>query len=190
MYDHLISYSKFYKDQDLSAFLVNLYERELWEKMETSYIRLSSTWDRIGQLLSFVYFNIRKYDKDGFLSTVTQINTNIIPMYEKLRISNSWKKVWKYSKGESLDGLKWLLMRRNLIIHQIGLQDDNSEEEEEIYSSYYNHILDDTIKRKLKPLSKKEEISQLLFHLNWLITNFEDIYTLCTIGLEKIPRIK
>lgn len=191
VYNYLIRYSKFYEDKNFSEFLINIYERELWEKIETSYIRISSTWDRIGQLLSFVYFNIRKYDRDGFLSTISQINTNIVPMYEKLRISESWIKVWKYSKGESLDGLKWLLMRRNLIIHQISLPDDNSEEEEEeIYNSYYNHLIDDTIKRKLKPLSKKEEINQLLFHLNWLVNNFEDIYTLCVIGLEKIPRIK
>lgn len=193
VYKLLMYYSKFYEDQTLSIYMKELYEKELWEKIETSYIRLSSTWDRIGQLLSFVFFNIRKYDKDTFLSTMTQIKTNIIPMYEKLRTSDSWNKIWEYSKSENNEGLKWLLTRRNLIIHQIGLHEVNSGEtfiEEEIYNSYYNHILDDTIKKKLKPLSKQEEADRLSFHLNWLINNFDAIYNVCKIGLEKIPRIK
>lgn len=88
-------------------------------------------------------------------------------MDDELGHSNDWKELWSYSKSEKEHGLMWLISRRNLIVHQVGLQEiSNYDFYEEDYDSYYNHILERTVKGKLKPLSPKEESKQLSYHIN------------------------
>jgi len=48
-------------------------EEVFWEHAETSYIRLASYWDRIGQFLDFIFFNVRQYERDGFASVMNRI---------------------------------------------------------------------------------------------------------------------
>lgn len=96
-------------------------------------------------------------------------------------------------KKEDIEGLKWMLLRRNLIIHQVSLKNVSyldGDEVDDLFDSLHNHILDNTIKKKLKPLNKEEEKNQLLFHFEKLFEIINDIYNICDIGLEKIPRIK
>src|SRR5699024_6956226 len=184
-------FSRYYEDQKLADLLVDIYKKEFWSHLEMAYIRLASTWDRIGRLLDFVYFNIRQYDKDGYLSTIQKINVNLIPMSVQLRQSNAWKKVWDYSKSESVNGLKWLLSRRNLIVHQISLQEIEyfDVEDTEFYHSEHNHILENTVKKKLKPMSPNEEVTHLKKHIEITLELFEDIKELCNLGTELIPKL-
>ncbi len=117
--------------------------------------------------LNLYFFNIRQYDREGFTSTIHKIHLNIAKMDDELGHSNDWKELWSYSKSEKEHGLMWLISRRNLIVHQVGLQEiSNYDFYEEDYDSYYNHILERTVKGKLKPLSPKEESKQLSYHIN------------------------
>jgi len=191
LYRRIEYFSRYYEDQKLADLLVDIYKKEFWSHLEMAYIRLASTWDRIGRLLDFVYFNIRQYDKDGYLSTIQKINVNLIPMSVQLRQSNAWKKVWDYSKSESVNGLKWLLSRRNLIVHQISLQEIEyfDVEDTEFYHSEHNHILENTVKKKLKPMSPNEEVTHLKKHIEITLELFEDIKELCNLGTELIPKL-
>ncbi|MBU5466990.1 hypothetical protein KQI49_09165 [Virgibacillus sp. MSJ-26] len=191
LYRRIEYFSRYYEDQKLADLLVDTYKKEFWSHLEMAYIRLASTWDRIGRLLDFVYFNIRQYDKDGYLSTIQKINVNLIPMSVQLRESNAWKKVWDYSKSESVNGLKWLLSRRNLIVHQISLQEIEyfDVEDTEFYNSEHNHILENTVKKKLKPMSPNEEVTHLKKHIEITLELFEDIKELCNLGTELIPKL-
>lgn len=53
-------------EPDRIAPLCELMKDLFWEEAEVAYIRLASYWDRVGQLLDFMYFNIRQYDREGF----------------------------------------------------------------------------------------------------------------------------
>jgi hypothetical protein len=44
----------------------DLISEQFWEQAETAYIRIASYWDRVGQMLDFVFFNIRQFERDGF----------------------------------------------------------------------------------------------------------------------------
>lgn len=188
----LLGFSRYYEEKDVSEHFTRLYSEMFWDSLEMSYIRLASTWDRVGGLLEFVFFNIRQYDRDGFNSTISKINLNIAKMDDDLGKSTDWKELWNYSKSENQDGLKWLLSRRNLIIHQVGLQEISNYDfnDENDYDSYYNHILDRAIKGKLKPLSRQEESKQLSHHINMFFNLFNNTFNICESYLEKIPRIK
>jgi hypothetical protein len=58
---------------------------EFWESAETAYIRLASMWDRVGQLLDYVFFNIRQFERDGSLPSSTGSKS----------ISLSWINRWR-----------------------------------------------------------------------------------------------
>ena len=60
-----------------------------WEHAETSLIRLASYWDRIGQLLDFVFFGIRQFDRDGFTAVMDRIHNNIVPIHNEIKISSA-----------------------------------------------------------------------------------------------------
>lgn len=192
VYYRLSFFSEYMENEDLANFLMESYNQEFWDYLEMSYIRLASTWDRIGGLLEFCFFNIRQYDRDGFLSTIRKIHVNIVPMYLDLQKSESWKRLWSYSKSEKSDGLKWLLTRRNIVIHQTGIQEleDFKVLEEGDSFSKYNHILDKTVKEKLKPMPKDKELGKLVKHLEKTFRIFRDIKVICNMGVKVIPRIK
>lgn len=99
-YEHLLELPK---DEELRQALESDVEERFWEHAETSYIRLASFWDRVGQLLDFVFFNIRQYERDGFASVVQRIRSNFVVMDAALRDSSDWKNLWEYQKSERAD---------------------------------------------------------------------------------------
>src|SRR5262249_10897073 len=85
-----------------------------WEHAETSYIRLASFWDRIGQLLDFVFFNIRQYERDGFPAVMDRLRVNFVLVNDQIDNCEAWKLLRAYQTSEKPEGLNWLLRRRNL----------------------------------------------------------------------------
>jgi hypothetical protein len=55
------------EDEEVRAVLIAELINRFWEHAETSFIRLASYWDRVGQLLDFAFFNIRNYDETASL---------------------------------------------------------------------------------------------------------------------------
>lgn len=114
-----------------------------------------------------------------------RIKVNYIPIFEELSSNESWNKLNDYQKSEQSNGLKWLLKRRNLLVHSLYLRDASQvgEGEEELFISSFNH-LEETIKRKLKPGSIDQELKNLHTHLEIAATLFSDILFICSLGVD------
>lgn len=151
------------QDSEAAALFVKEAQAAFWEHAEAAYIRLYSFWDRIGQVLDFAFFNIRKFDQNGFISVMDRIHANAVPMDERLKNSSSWKRLRSFQTSEKEDGLKWLLQRRNLVVHSLHLH-PVAADEEGVFKSQFNH-LDAAHREKLRPREPAEEVALLLGQL-------------------------
>ena len=154
-----------------------------WEHAETSYIRLASFWDRVGQLLDFVFFNIRQFEKDGFLSVLSRIRANYVCQFPDIQKSDCWKHLRVYGDSEQPDGFKWLASRRNLLVHSIHLRALAAEKESTLYKSALNH-LDEKARKKLKAETPQSELELLHEHLTAAAVLFPAVLNLCELGIQ------
>lgn len=154
-----------------------------WEQAEMCFIRIASLWDRIGQLLDFIFFNIRQYERDGFAKVFERIGVNCGPMTD-LKSKSFWTYLETYVNSEKDDGLKWLIRRRNLLVHSMHL-DDNADNRNDgsLFISEYNH-LEESLKTKLKPGSAQEELERIHRHLYKFTDAFSSVLDLCEYGIE------
>lgn len=176
--------------KDVKRGLVSAMTEVFWEHAETSYIRLASFWDRIGQLLDFVFFNIRQYERDGFPSVMDRISSNYIRVFPDLDSSTFWPALRDYQRSEKTDGFQFLVRRRNLLVHSVHLAAIESDEGEEnpIFTSAYNH-LEESIHRKLKPDTPESELGFLHAHLAASASLFPEVMELCEHCVESRARI-
>jgi hypothetical protein len=169
------------------AIEVEMRER-FWEHTETSFIRLASHWDRVGQLLDFAFFNIRQYERDGFAAVMDRIRSNILPVTAALANHQAWRRLRQYQTSEQPDGLKWLIRRRNFVVHSLHLSPPPPDRNEDpIFAVAYNH-LDVAIKERLKPGSPKEELDLLHVQLQKAAGLFEsaiDVALAAPVGLRR-----
>lgn len=167
-----------------------------WEHAEAAYIRLASYWDRVGQVLNFAFFNIRKFDRDGFQAVVDRIHANVVRMDDKLAKSSSWKMLRDFQTSGKDDGYKWLQERRNLVVHSLHLQpvppeEDASEsieseaDNDTVFTSQFNH-LDHAHREKLRPREPRGEVLLLMNQLNMAGVLFKHFLSL----LEASPSKK
>ncbi len=113
-----------------------------------------------------------------------RIHNNIAPIHSEIKISPVWKALRKFQISEQEDGLKWLLRRRNLIIHSLHLQPIlDSSENNELFESAYNH-LEIKLRDKLKPGLPKIEIEKIHLQLSAAADLFKHVMTLCEMYLE------
>jgi hypothetical protein len=163
-------------EAEMASMFIKQAQDAFWEHAEAAYIRLYAYWDRLGQLLDFAFFNIRKFDRNGFYAVVERVAANIVPMNDRLRGSESWKRLRDFQKSERDDGLKWLLLRRNLIIHSLHLHPVQSAEDD-VFKSQFNH-LEVAHREKLRPRDPAGEARLLLGQLDRAGALFADFLTL------------
>jgi len=171
-------------DPAVTSAFVSQSQSAFWEHAEAAYIRLYSFWDRVGQVLDFAFFNIRKFDQNGFNSVMDRIHVNAVPMDGRLRGSGSWKRLRAFQCSEKEDGLKWLLQRRNLIIHCLHLHPIEPVQED-VFNSQFNH-LDVAHREKLRPRSPRDEVDLLVGQLDRAAGLFSGFLTI----LEMTPSRK
>ena len=107
-----------------------------------------------------------------------RINNNILPINSELKKSVDWFALRKYQTSESEDGFKWLLRRRNLIVHSLHLQPlVDFSADHELFDSAYNH-LEEKLINKLKPGNAEEEIARLHLHLEAAASLFHYVLNL------------
>lgn len=177
---------RFTKNEEYKNFIIPLLKDQFWDNIEVSYIRLSSFWDRIGQLLDYIYFNIRNYDNDGFIAVIDRIHRNIRQIYPEFSSMKEWGNLWDYSRSEKKDGLKWLLKRRNVLIHSLSLKELLVEEEDEIlFEANYNH-LDEKIKAKLKQGDSEDELNNIHIHFKMITQLFNDCIEISKWGVKNV----
>src|SRR5271165_325973 len=160
------------KNPDAADLFIKEAQAAFWEHAEAAYIRLYSFWDRVGQVLDFAFFNIRKFDQNGFTAVMDRIHSNAVPMDDLLKSSNSWKRIRSFQTSEKDDGLKWLLQRRNLVVHSLHLHAVQTDEEG-VFKSQFNH-LDAAHREKLRPREPAEEVALLMGQLDGAATLFSD----------------
>ena len=166
-------------DEQIRSWFLSNAEHAFWEHAENAFVKLCSYWDRVGQILDFTFFRIRQFERDGFTAVMDRIYANFFHVYEDIRNSLAWKSLRKYQNSEQEDGLKWLLRRRNLVIHSLHLQPIQTEaEEEKIFESAYNH-LEESLRQKLRPGTPKQEVERLHAHLRAAAELFPHVLTLC-----------
>lgn len=157
-------------------------EKRFWEEAETAYIRLASFWDRVGQLMDFVFFNIRQYERDGFSSVMDRIRVNYIPLYPILDTNVAWHELRLYQTSENKNGFKWLIRRRNLLVHSLHLDSFYEiEKEHPMFTSAFNH-LKESIKMKLNPGTPEQELNQVHSHLKAAANLFKNVLDICDLG--------
>jgi hypothetical protein len=86
---------------DVQAQFLKTVESRFWELTETAYIRLASYWDRVGQLLDFVFFGIRQFDRDGFTAVVDRIRNNFVPVDTVLTSLPAWNSLRTFQSNRS-----------------------------------------------------------------------------------------
>lgn len=165
--------------------IVNQARSAFWEHAEAAYIRLYSFWDRVGQVLDFAFFNIRKFDQNGFNSVMDRIHANVMPMDNRLKVSGSWKRLRAFQCSEKEDGLKWLLQRRNLITHSLHLH-PMQPVQEDVFRSQFNH-LDVAHREKLRPRASREEVDLLIGQLSRAAELFPDFLAIVELTPTRKP---
>ena len=107
---------------------------------------------------------------------IDRINANIVPMSRQLEGSSSWKRVRTFQKSEKEDGLKWLLARRNLIVHSLHLHPIKMKDES-VFKSQFNH-LENSHREKLRPRDAGGEVDLLLGQLNQAASLFSSVLSI------------
>ncbi len=126
-------------------------------------------------MLDFAFFNIRKFDQNGFTAVMDRIHSNAVPMDNRLKNSGSWKRLRSFQSSEKEDGLKWLLQRRNLVVHSLHLHPVQTDEEG-VFKSQFNH-LDAAHREKLRPRDPAEEVALLMGQLDRAVALFSAFLT-------------
>lgn len=160
-------------DPALETHFVERADAAFWEHAEAAYIRLASYWDRVGQIFDFAFFNIRKFDHNGFTSVMDRIHVNAVPMNASLASHGGWKRLRAFQTSGKDDGLQWLLLRRNLIVHSLHLHPLRSDGDS-VFKSQFNH-LEVSHRDRLKPQTPREEIALLIKQLNRAAALFDDV---------------
>jgi len=166
------------ENKEAQEYILSSAEVTFWEHAETAFIRLASFWDRVGQLLDFAFFRIRQFERDGFSSVVDRIKNNVALVHSELAANPAWERIRSYQTSEKADGLKWLLRRRNLLVHSLYLRPLEKPDDDAIFESEFNH-LDASLREKLAPGNIEEELTQIHVHLSKAAQLFPDILSLC-----------
>lgn len=105
-----------------------------------------------------------------------RVHVNAVPMDARLKASGSWKRLRTFQISEKEDGLKWLLQRRNLIVHSLHLHPVQPEQED-VFKSQFNH-LDVAHREKLRPRAPREEVALLMQQTEKAAQLFNDFLTI------------
>jgi hypothetical protein len=153
-----------------------------WEEAEVAYIRLASYWDRVGQLLDFMYFNVRQYDREGFGAVLDRIHSNFYQIYPELRISDAYKRLKAFRQSEQPEGFQWLARRRNLLVHSLRLRKLFDDNDNAIFHFAFNH-LEEKYRDKLQPRDPVDENKCLHTHLAKCAKLLPDVIELSKLAL-------
>ena len=162
----------------------DLLAKSFWEALEIATVRLVSYWDRVGQLLDFVFFNIRQYERDGFPAVVERIKKNFAATFPDLASDASYKAFVEYANSEKPTGFKWLTRRRNLAIHSTRFR-PHEDKRDAMFEYEFNHF-ETRVIRDLALKSPKEELELIHEHLAKAAELFRGVFELSSLGLDLI----
>ena len=109
-------------DERITAIMQRTAISQFWERAESAYVKFDLSGTDLGSCSTLHSSAFGGSERDGFPSVMERIHANHVPVHTELRESKSWVAVLAYQTSEKHEGLKWLLRRRNLIIHSIHLR--------------------------------------------------------------------
>jgi hypothetical protein len=166
----------------------DLMERRFYDALEIATTRLSSYWDRVGQLFDFVFFNIRQYERDVFPSVLDRIKKNFVPTCPEIANSSAWDSITKYANSEKRDGYKWLARRRNLIVHSMQMAPKRqSDDTDAIFEYEFNHY-EHRVISDLAIKEPEEELADIHSHLASAALLVPFVIELVRLGLDAVDR--
>ena len=96
----------------------------------------------------------------------------------------AWRDLRSYQTSENENGFKWLIRRRNLLIHSLHLGSfHKAEKEHPMFTSAYNHLRE-SVKKKLKPRVPEQELNQVHSHLQAAANLFKDVLDICDLSRD------
>lgn len=171
------------EDAEIYAHVLN---RSVWEALEIATIRLTSYWDRVGQILDFVFFNIRQYERDGFPAVLERIKKNFAPTFPEIASDASYRALLEYANSEKATGFKWLVRRRNLAVHSTRFR-PHQDKRDAVMEYEFNHYRARVI-RDLALKTPKEELEIIHGHLARAAELFRGVFDLACVGLDVIKQ--
>jgi hypothetical protein len=173
--------------EEMRAVAKNLMESRVWDALEIATARLASYWDRVGQILDFVFFNIKQYERDGFPLVLERIKRNFAMSCPDIYNSHAWHEMNKYANSEKQNGYKWLIRRRNLVVHSMQMKPRPTYDNDVIFEYEFDHF-EDRIVRDLAIKELREELLDIHSHLTSAASLVPFVIELATLGLDALDR--
>ena len=101
-----------------------------------------------------------------------------------------WIDIKRYAYRDQVDGLKWLLRRRNLLVHSLHLGEKKTAGSEERDLAYYFNHLDEAARNRLGTMTPEDELKALHDHLRAFAKLLEPLCDLCLWGVELIADLR
>lgn len=156
---------------------------EYWECFELAIFRLCGAWDRAAQLISFVFFNVREFDRDTFTVVIERMKLNFVRLEPLFAEHAAWVALKRYADDESEAGLRSLVRRRNALVHSIGLDYSRSGGAQHADERPRN-ALDVKRAEKLRQLSPGDEAVQVRAQVETLARLRVEVVKLCLFGIR------
>lgn len=107
-------------------------------------------------------------------------------MEPALKANGAWQRLRAFQSSEKKEGLKWLLSRRNLIIHSLHLHPIESAEGA-VFNSQFNHL--ETVHRdKLRPQTPRGEAELMFVQLTQAAGLFRDFLSVVQLSPKRATR--
>ncbi|MBI5169787.1 MAG: hypothetical protein HZA61_09890 [Candidatus Eisenbacteria bacterium] len=94
-----------------------LVSAKFWESVATASLRLCAAYDRTAQLLAFIFFNVRKFDRDTYSGVIGQLTTNYAQEEQLFREQHGWRQI-----RATMAEVEALHSRRNALTHSSTLR--------------------------------------------------------------------
>ena len=157
---------------------------EMVEVLEDGCTRLCSYWDRAAQLLNFVFFNVREFDREVFATVLERLRKNYAASDDLFEQQEAWQSLWAYGNRRGESGFGWLSSRRNALMHSVlmprySLGDD-------LFAAVPGNNLGERLLSKVAPGSTSDELRRLDLHVLAMRDLHERVVDLCFFGLKTL----
>lgn len=153
-----------------------------YDTLEIAYVRLCGFWDRAAQLIGFVFFNVREFDRDVFGSVVEKVNVNVARGDPLFAEHPAWKELWSYARRQDEDGYQWLSSRRNQLSHSVSLP--RRVRGAEGARTHRSDNIGRKIAEKVRPAEPSIEMGRVESQVRAMRIVGNSVVDLCMLGIE------
>lgn len=168
-------------------------EPEFWESVANAIMRLCAAYDRTAQLLSYVFFNVRVFDRDTFMPVTERLKKNYVKEDPLFRAQDAWRII-----DGTKSGIEVLQSRRNALTHSTTFRASGVWYPEVALAKRARTTLERGRAEALRQQSPESEMHYLKVEAGRLLDVQQAALSLCHFGLETFklapvrfpPRVK